>query len=160
MGLNETSTRMVSTISGTVSLLFLYFFLKEFVKNKKLRWFVFVILAFEPWRMHFARVALEANLSACFFIVGSWFLYKNKKLKKQKKPILKMILISLFFALAAYSYHGARLAAPAFIILFIFDPIKLFFVKKFKFYKKWFFKFKLNYLNFIVCIIYHHCFFS
>lgn len=150
MGLNETSTRMVSTIAGTVSLLFLYFFLKEFVKNKKLRWFVFVILAFEPWRMHFARVALEANLSACFFIIGAWFLYKYRKLIKQKRPILKMILISLFFALAAYSYHGARLAVPAFIILFIFDPIKLFFVKKFKFYKKWFLKFKLKYFILIL----------
>lgn len=153
MGLNETSTRMVSTISGTVSLLFLYFFLKQFVKDKKLRWLIFGILAFEPWRMHFARVALEANLSACFFIIGAWFLYKYKKIKKQKNPVLKMILISFFFALAAYSYHGARAAVPAFIILFTFDPLKLFFVKNFKSYKDWFLKFRLKYFVLVLLFL-------
>ena len=125
LGLNETSTRMVSVVAGTVSLFFLYLFLKEFIKNDKLRLFIFLVLSFEPWRVHFSRVALEANLSACFFVIGAWFLYKNKK-----------ILAPLFFALAAHSYHGARAAAPLLIVLYLFDPIKLFFTKNFIDYKK------------------------
>lgn len=146
MGLNETSTRMVSVVAGTVSLLFLYFFLREFIKNKKLRYFAFMVLAFEPWRMHFSRVAFEANLSACFFIIGAWFLYENRNLTKQKKSIFRAISSVIFFGLAAYSYHGARAAVPLLIFLFIFDPLKLFFTKNFKKYKNWLIKFKVKYL--------------
>jgi len=153
MGLNETSTRMVSAVAGTVSLVFLYFFLKELVKNKNLRLLIFGILAFEPWRMHFSRVSLEANLSACFFVMGSWFLYKNRNLIKQKKNIFKAILAPIFFSLAAYSYHGARAAVPALIILFVFDPLRFFFVRNFKEYKKWFLKFKAKYLWLLVFFV-------
>lgn len=146
MGLNETSTRMVSVLAGTVSLFFLYFFLKEFVKNKNLRLFIFTVLAFELWRMHFARVALEANLSACFFTIGAWFLYKNRK-----------ILAPVFFGLAAYSYHGARAAVPLLILFFVFDPLRLFFEKSFKKYKNWIFKSRIKllwtFLLFILILI-------
>jgi 4-amino-4-deoxy-L-arabinose transferase-like glycosyltransferase len=150
MGLNEISIRMVSVIAGTFSLLFLYFFLREFVKSKYLRYFIFLVLAFEPWRVHFSRVALETNLSACFFIIGAWFLFKNGFLIKKKRTFLKMLSIPFFFALSAYSYHGARAAAPIFIVLYAFDPLKLFFVKHFKSYKKWFLKFRLKYIYLVL----------
>lgn len=153
MGLNEISTRMVSVIAGTFSLLFLYFFLKEFVKNKYLRWFVFVVLAFQPWRVHFSRVALEANLSACFFVIGAWFLYKNNFLLKIKETFLKKLLVPFFFALSAYSYHGARAAVPVFIVLFLFDPFRLFLVKKLKKYRKWIIKFRFRYLYLLLTFI-------
>ena len=136
LGLNETSTRMVSVLAGTLSLLFLYLFIREFVVNNKLRYFVFIVLSFEPWRVHFSRVALEANLSSCFFMMGAWFLYKCKN----------RMLTVIFFALSAYSYHGARAAAPVLIILFVFDPLRLFFKKNFKDYKKWLLKFKIKYI--------------
>lgn len=153
MGLNETSTRMVSVVAGTVSLIFLYFFLKEFVKNRNLRLFVFIVLAFQPWRVHFSRVALETNLSACFFLIGSWFLYNSRNLIKQKKSILRGIWASLFFGLAAYSYHGARAAAPLLIFLFALDPIKLFFSSNFKKYSSWVVKNRAKFLWLIVMFI-------
>jgi 4-amino-4-deoxy-L-arabinose transferase-like glycosyltransferase len=153
MGLNQISTRMVSTVAGTFSLLFLYFFLKEFVKNKKLRYLIFAVLAFEPWRVHFARVALETNLSACFFIMGAWFLYKSRDLIKKKKSIFKAILVPICFGLAAYSYHSARAAAPLLIFLFVFDPLRLFFTKNFKKYKNWLVKNRIKYLWLLVLFI-------
>lgn len=153
LGLNETSTRMVSVVAGTFSLFFLYLFLKEFIKNKNLRLFVFTVLAFQPWRIHFSRVALEANLSACFFIIGAWFLYKSNDLIKQKKPILKAIFAPIFFGLAAYSYHGARAAAPLLIFLFIFDPLKLFFTNNLKKYKNWILKFRIKFIWLILLFI-------
>lgn len=136
MGLNEISTRMVSLCAGTISLLFLYLFLKEFISDKKLRIFLIAILAFEPWRIHFSRVALEANLSACLFIIGAWFLFKQKN----------KFLTALIFALSAYSYHGARAAVPVLILLFVFDPIKWFWIENFSKYKTWLFKNKLKFL--------------
>lgn len=136
MGLNETSTRMVSLCAGTISLLFLYFFIKELVKNKNLRLFILMVIAFEPWRMHFSRVALEANLSACFFTVGAWLLYKRKN----------KLLTALILALSAYSYHGARAAVPVLIFLFVFDPIRWFWEKNFSKYKNWLVEHKLKFL--------------
>lgn len=142
MGLNQTSTRIVSVIAGTASLIFLYLFLKEFVKNKTLRFFIFSVLAFEPWRLHFARVALETNLSACFFVAGAWFLYKKRK-----------ILSPILFGLAAYSYHGARAAAPLLIILFLLDPLKWFFIKNWIKYKNWLIRRRWKYLISILVFI-------
>jgi len=115
-GLNAVSTRMVSALAGTISLLFLYLLLKKYIKNKWLLVFIFMVLSLEPYRLHFSRSAFETNLSAMFFSGGAYFLLtvKNK---------FRKILSVLFFGLAAYSYHSARLSAPLLILLWAFDPI-------------------------------------
>ncbi len=143
MGLNDVSIRMVSAIAGTVSLIFLYFFLKSFIKNKYLRIFIFIILSLEPWRLHFSRVAFEANLSASFFIAGAWYFYKYRNWKIQKAKILKFLLVSVLFALSAYSYHSARVAVPLFTVFWALDPLQIIFEKKLFTYIKWVFSKRL-----------------
>jgi len=123
-GLNDTTTRMVSAMAGVVSLIFLFLFLLKFIKNKYLLLLSFAILSFQPWRIHFSRNAFEANLSACFFIAGCWFLINTKKK-------FRMFLSILFFAAAIYSYHSARLSAPLILIFWALDPIKRVFKKDF-----------------------------
>ena len=123
-GLNGTTTRMVSATAGVVSLFFLFLFLSKFIKNKYLLLLTFAILSFQPWRIHFSRNAFEANLSACFFIAGCWFL-----INAEKK--FRMFLSILFFAAAIYSYHSARLSAPLLLIFWALDPIKKVFEKDF-----------------------------
>lgn len=118
-GLTDNSVRAVSALAGTVSLIFLFLFLKEFIKNKWWRLAIFFILSFEPWRLHFSRNAFEAHLSSCFFIIGTWFLLKANKSK------LKYFWSVVFLSLAAYSYHSARLAVPLLILFWIIDPIKI-----------------------------------
>jgi 4-amino-4-deoxy-L-arabinose transferase-like glycosyltransferase len=152
-GLNEVSIRMVSVIAGTLSTVFLYFFLKKFIKERSLRIFILLILAFEPWRIHFSRVSLESNLSAALFIAGAYFLYKFRNNLFKKKTFLKLFLITIFFTLSAYSYHGARLAVPALIVLFIFDPIKLFFNKNFKIYWRKIVEGKIKYLSVLALFV-------
>ena len=119
-GLNESSVRVVSALAGTVSLIFLYLLLKEFIKNKWWRLIIFFILSFEPWRLHFSRNAFETHLSSCFFIIGVWFLLKTKE------NISKWWGAVIFLALSAYSYHSARLAAPLLLIFWLLDPIDIF----------------------------------
>lgn len=118
-GLNAFGVRAVSALAGTVSLIFLYLILKEFIKNRWWRLGIFFILSFEPWRLHFSRNAFETNLSSCLFLIGVWFLIKARENKK------KWFASIIFFALAAYSYHSARLTAPLLLILWFFDPIKV-----------------------------------
>jgi len=116
-GLNATAVRMTSAVAGTVSLIFLFLLLKKYIKNKWLTLFIFIVLSVEPYRLHFSRSAFETNLSAMFFCMGAYLLLtaRNK---------LKTIFSIICFALAAYSYHSARLSAPFLLVLWMFDPIK------------------------------------
>lgn len=117
-GLNDATVRMVSALAGTVSLIFLYFLLKKFIKNNWLALVSFFILSFEPWRLHFSRNAFETHLSMAFFTIAAWFLINSKK----KINIWWSVI---FFGLAAYSYHSARLSAPMLLLFWALDPIKL-----------------------------------
>lgn len=143
MGLDASSTRMVSALAGTISLIFLYFFICEFVKNRRLRLFIFLIVSLEPWRLHFSRTAFESNLSMCFFTAAAWFLYKYRDWKKEKNIIGKFVLISVLFSLSAYSYHGARLAVPMLLGMWAIDPLKIFFKKNISSYFTWIWKKRL-----------------
>ena len=115
-GLNATAVRMTSAVAGTAFLIFLYLLLKKYIKNKWLLVFIFAVLSVQPYRLHFSRSAFETNLSAMFFCGGAYFLLTTKSR-------LRQILSVLFFGLAAYSYHSARLSAPFLILLWAFDPI-------------------------------------
>ncbi|HAP38065.1 hypothetical protein A2410_01300 [Candidatus Shapirobacteria bacterium RIFOXYC1_FULL_38_24] len=125
LGLNEISTRMVSALAGTASLIFLFLFLKEFVTRKKYLLFIFLTMSLQPWRLHFSRTAFESNLSMFLFSGGAWFLYSYLKIKDYKK----MIWSVMFFVSAAYSYHSARLAAPLILGLVSIDPIRALYQK-------------------------------
>jgi len=101
-----------------VSLIFLFLFLKKFIRNQSLLLLVFAILSFQPWRIHFSRNAFETHLSSALFIVGCWFLIDAKKR-------IKVFWSMVFFALSIYSYHSARLSAPMLLVFWALDPIKL-----------------------------------
>jgi hypothetical protein len=114
MGLNQVSVRMVSAISGIVSLWLLFLLLKEFVKNDWYRAGIFLWLSMEPWRLHFSRNAFETHLSSVLFLAGAYLLLKVKN----------KLWSLLFFGLSAYSYHSARLSVPALIVLWGMDPLR------------------------------------
>jgi len=65
-GLNGFSIRLVSVVAGTMASIFLFLFLNKFFKNKIFVLFSFLLLSFQPWRLHFSRVALETNLSQMY----------------------------------------------------------------------------------------------
>jgi 4-amino-4-deoxy-L-arabinose transferase-like glycosyltransferase len=124
-GLNQTSTRAVSAIAGTLSILVVWCFLSFWVKKPLTRLLILGFLAVEPWRIHFSRTALETNLSAAFFILGAWWLFKSRK--DGTRINWKWVAFSIIpFVLSAYSYHSARLAVPLLLMLVLFDPLKWF----------------------------------
>lgn len=124
-GLNQTSTRMVSAIAGTVSLVFLYLILKEFIKGPWLRLFILLILSLQPWRLHYSRVAFESNLSAMFFAGAMWSVLKSR----DKFSWWRSAGIFILGGLSIYSYHSARVALPGVLFLWFLDPIKIIFKK-------------------------------
>ena len=146
LGLNEVSTRAVSALCGVVSVVYLFYFLKLFIGDKKYFYIVWFFLSIQPWRIHFSRVALETNLSACLFFVGTYYLLLIDKKKKISNQMNYVLLSTITLALSAYSYHSARVSALGLLLLWVIDPIswlnkKKWFIQVFKnivLYKKWF----------------------
>ena len=125
-GLNSMSLRLASMIAGVLLAYFSYLILKFFVKDEKFCLIALFLFLFQPWAIHFSRVALETNLSAMFFTVGIYFYLKNLRIKKT----INFVIYLIAFVLSMLSYHSARVAVPLFIILMQFDPINLLFLGK------------------------------
>lgn len=125
-GLNSMSLRLASMIAGVLLAYFSYLILKFFVKDEKFCLIALLLFLFQPWAIHFSRVALETNLSAMFFTVGIYFYLKNLRIKKT----INFVIYLIAFVLSMLSYHSARVAVPLFIILMQFDPINLLFLGK------------------------------
>ncbi len=119
-GLTNLSLRMVSAISGVVLAYFVYLILGIYVKDEKYRIAGLILAVMQPWSLHFSRVALETNLSAAFYTMGIYFYLKNRN----KFNIYLYIGYIFCFIASIYSYHGARVAVPLFLILMQLDPIK------------------------------------
>lgn len=120
-GLSEFSTRFLSAISGTVSLILIYLITLEIWKEKKAALAAIFILTISPWHIFYSRGAFEGNLALTIFSVG--FLFWLKFLNKEK---IKFFFLSiLFFALSMYCYQSERLIVPLFGAAAIFYSFKL-----------------------------------
>ena len=119
MGLTQASTRMVSALAGTISVIIMYFLIKRWVKDEVWVMLLWVAVSVQPWRLHFSRIAFESNVASMFFLAGVYFLM-------QKKRWLSLMMLTI----SAYTYHSARLAAPLLLLLWAMDPIKALFEKK------------------------------
>src|SRR5258706_3244867 len=116
-GLNQTTVRTPSAIFGTLSLVFLLLIFMKLSKRSTLVCVIILtIISFFPWRLHFSRVAFEANISMAFFTGVIWCLLNFKK------NLFYKVSTILFSVLAIYSYHSARLSIPILLLLFFIDP--------------------------------------
>ena len=122
-GLNEFSTRLPSAIFGSLSILLIYILSSELLKIKNLKLkislYCSLLLAINPWAIHFSRGAWEANLSLFLTLLGAVLFLRNKYL-----------LSSLFFGLTFWSYQGAKLFTPSIILILLIFNIKLINIKK------------------------------
>lgn len=129
-GKSEFAIRFPSALLGTLTIPAIYYLTSILIKPKnldqdnKFKWEnrlknIAIISAFllsiTPWHIHFSRVAYEANIGLFLFVVatilfGKWL--NNKKLSF-------LILTTIIFVLAIYSYANMRLLVPLFIISFL-----------------------------------------
>ena len=121
--LNEFSVRFSSALLGSVSVVILYFLVKDISGNKKMAGLSSFLLAINPWHLHFSRAAFEVNIALFFALFGVWMFVKFEK----TKPIYLFISV-LSFALSLYSYNVTRLLAPLLLtclIIVCFDNVKI-----------------------------------
>ncbi|MBI4991486.1 glycosyltransferase family 39 protein [Candidatus Gottesmanbacteria bacterium] len=111
-GLNEFSTRFISALFGTLTVIVAYFLIKElFPRKSSIFYFLFsIFFSLSPWHIQFSRVAFEANTALFFFTSGIWLFLKS--IRQGKFFVLSFIS----FALSAYSYHSPRLVIPILVV--------------------------------------------
>ena len=107
-GLNALAVRFPSALLGSLSVILLYFLIKEFTKDRWLPLIASFFLAINPWHLHFSRAGFEVNAALFFSLLGSFSFIKGIQTKKYW-----FVYISVFsFVLALYSYNVTRLLAP------------------------------------------------
>lgn len=90
-GKNEFAIRFPSAFFGSLTILIVYFFIKELlvysadkikIQFKYLPTMAAGILAVNPWHLQFSRVSYEATIALFLVLMGSWLLllfYNTKK---------------------------------------------------------------------------------
>jgi 4-amino-4-deoxy-L-arabinose transferase-like glycosyltransferase len=110
-GLTEFGIRMTSAFFGTLSIVLLYFFVLELLKNHRARTPIALLsaafLALSPWHLHYSRIGWDGYMQfLSLTLLGLWLF-----LKAQEKPALLPWSIGCF-GLALYSYFPARVFVP------------------------------------------------
>lgn len=111
-GMNEWTVRIPGAFLGVMTVVTVYFLVKELFKNnEKIRreefaLFASFILAISPWHIHFSRGGWEVNVATFFITAGVLFFYKG--LRNQTHLLVSVLL----FVMALYTYHAARIIVP------------------------------------------------
>lgn len=121
-GLNEFAVRVPSALIGVLSILAIYFLVKELLQKwdrkyqKPIALVSAFFLAISPWHLQFSRGAFEGSIGIFFLMLGILLFFKGLRDGKL------FIISSVSFALSIYSYHSFRLLVPLFLVFmgFIF----------------------------------------
>ena len=114
--LSNISIRLVSVLSGTLSVLLFYLFLKELDLFKKEGFYLGAafLFAISPWSIFFSRGAYEANFALFILLLSILFLLKSKT------NYFNLVFSFALLSLATYAYQSVRLTAILLIPLYVF----------------------------------------
>lgn len=123
LGLTPLAVRLPNLILSVLSIYIIYRLILLTTNNISLSLLSALVLALNPWHIHFSRGAWESSTSLFFIILGVYWLYLY--LLKQKDIYLFLFIIPL--SLSFYIYHSARIFVPCLIvIIFLLNFKKLF----------------------------------
>ncbi len=120
-GLNEWSVRAPNVLLGVFSIYLIYLLAKELsnkeegllsIKSDLFPISAALLLAINPWHIHFSRGGWEVN-TATFLITLGLYLFLKYLFGKH---ILSLSFSVLSFALSLYTYHAARIVAPILLL--------------------------------------------
>lgn len=121
-GLNEFAVRFPSAFFGFLTVIVFYFFAKDLLKDKRIAVIAVLLMAINPWSLHYNRATFEVSVGLFFFILGGYLL--NKFFREKKK--YTFFIGTACFIVALYSYNLTRLLSPLLFLLFIFYNRKFF----------------------------------
>lgn len=115
-GLNEFAVRFPSAFFGFLTVVVFYFFVKSFTNNQRLSIMATLLLALNPWHLHYSRATFEVSISLFLFVLGGLLLYKALTNGTRGFFLLGIIC----FILDIYSYNLTRLLSPLLLLLILF----------------------------------------
>ncbi len=128
-GLEEWVLRLPAVILGLLSVIMVYFLVKEFLGDKRLALVSSLLLLFSPWHIIFSRTANEAVLQV--FLIISFFVFWLRYLKKGQTR--KAVLAVIFLVLAMIAYYSSLVFLPIITLLLaiLIEPSKTGWLKRF-----------------------------
>lgn len=118
-GLNPLSVRLPSIILGSLLPLMFYLLITTLSpKSKNLAIYASLILAFNPWNIHYSRGAWETNVLLFELVLGSYLYLKQK-----------YFLSSLVFGATLYTYQGGKIMSPLLILALFTTGLRRIFTK-------------------------------
>jgi 4-amino-4-deoxy-L-arabinose transferase-like glycosyltransferase len=116
-GLNVFAVRLPSALSGIISIVAIFFLIRELFEDYRYRDYLGLatsfLFAISPWSIQFSRVGFESNVGVGLNILTALFF-----LKGLKKPWF-LSIASLFAALNLYVYQSEKVFTPLFVISLI-----------------------------------------
>lgn len=118
-GYNDFAVRFPSALLGTLTVLVTYFFTKKLFsdwddrRSRRVALITSFLLAISPWSLQFSRSGYEANAAVFFVVSGAYlFLFGLKK-------GWALLLSSIAFSIAVWTYLSARVFVPLLILGFV-----------------------------------------
>lgn len=114
-GLNVFAVRLPSAIFGILSVLAVFYLVREIFENYKYKDYLSLLssflIAISPWSIQFSRVGFESNVGTVLNIFAALFF-----LKGLKKPWL-LSFSAIFAGLAIYTYQSEKVFTPLLILI-------------------------------------------
>lgn len=111
--LSVLAVRLPSAIIGTLTIIAVYFLVKEITKRKDISLMTAFLLAISPWHIQFSRIAFESNVGLGLNIFAALFFIKGIT-----SP--KLLMLSTFFAaLSLYVYQSEKVFTPILMLVLI-----------------------------------------
>ncbi len=108
-GLSQSIVRMPFAIMGIFALIFFFGALISLYPDRRMALWATFLLAVNPWGVFVSRIVSPEGLSFSLFLIGLFFLLKNKK-------VLYLLIASIFLALSLYSSKVAWFFLPPFLV--------------------------------------------
>jgi 4-amino-4-deoxy-L-arabinose transferase-like glycosyltransferase len=108
-GLNEFATRLPAAVIGILTVLVVFYLVKE-IFGQKVAFISALLLSISPWHIQFSRIAFEAILLPFLFSLAVLFFVKSFS------NINYLILSAVVFALSLHTYQAARVFVPLFLL--------------------------------------------
>ncbi len=116
IGLSALAVRLPSVILSILTVFITYFLVKELLKKSKFTiqysLFTCLLLALSPWHIYVSRLGHEVNVGLFANVAGAYFFL----VAIERKTIRSLIMSTVFFVLALYSYQSQKIIVPVVIL--------------------------------------------
>lgn len=130
LGLTPLAVRLPNLILSTLTIFIVYKLILLLTLDTRLSLLTALVLAINPWHIHFSRGAWESSAALFFITYGIYSFYSYVVRHKS----YYLYLFSLSFVASLYIYHSARIISPFLVLFILITNYKLFLVNFKKFF--------------------------